>query len=426
MVSEEIRSRVSRHLIQHTDFLKVKDRMREDELRVFVDHAISEMCYEEHIDLATEERIALVREFVMATVSLGPLRPLMEDDTIAEVMVNAPDKVFIQRHGKILLSDVKFDSVQHVIHTVQKILAASGTNQRVDESSPYADFSLPDGARVNVIMPPCTLSGPILTIRKFSKEINSLDDLIRLKMLDQKMAAFLVACIQAKLNIVFCGSTGTGKTTTLNVLSRHISEEERIITIEDTPELRLKQEHVVTLQTKPANIEGRGEITIQDLFINSLRMRPDRIIIGEVRSHEMMDLIQSIASGHSGSLAVVHADSPEDCVDRMVTMIMMAGLKLSLPEIRKQIGRAIDLVVHIELFKDGVRRITNITDVYYDLEKKDALLRDIFRFVQDGKEEDGSKVIGHWDLDKRMPSFMTKFDRHDIRLPDGFFEKGKS
>ncbi|HRZ40685.1 MAG TPA: ATPase, T2SS/T4P/T4SS family, partial [Candidatus Omnitrophota bacterium] len=407
MVSEEIRSRVSRHLIQHTDFLKVKDRMREDELRVFVDHAISEMCYEEHIDLATEERIALVREFVMATVSLGPLRPLMEDDTIAEVMVNAPDKVFIQRHGKILLSDVKFDSVQHVIHTVQKILAASGTNQRVDESSPYADFSLPDGARVNVIMPPCTLSGPILTIRKFSKEINSLDDLIRLKMLDQKMAAFLVACIQAKLNIVFCGSTGTGKTTTLNVLSRHISEEERIITIEDTPELRLKQEHVVTLQTKPANIEGRGEITIQDLFINSLRMRPDRIIIGEVRSHEMMDLIQSIASGHSGSLAVVHADSPEDCVDRMVTMIMMAGLKLSLPEIRKQIGRAIDLVVHIELFKDGVRRITNITDVYYDLEKKDALLRDIFRFVQDGKEEDGSKVIGHWDLDKRMPSFMT-------------------
>jgi len=400
--------------------------MREDELRVFVDHAISEMCYEEHIDLATEERIALVREFVMATVSLGPLRPLMEDDTIAEVMVNAPDKVFIQRHGKILLSDVKFDSVQHVIHTVQKILAASGTNQRVDESSPYADFSLPDGARVNVIMPPCTLSGPILTIRKFSKEINSLDDLIRLKMLDQKMAAFLVACIQAKLNIVFCGSTGTGKTTTLNVLSRHISEEERIITIEDTPELRLKQEHVVTLQTKPANIEGRGEITIQDLFINSLRMRPDRIIIGEVRSHEMMDLIQSIASGHSGSLAVVHADSPEDCVDRMVTMIMMAGLKLSLPEIRKQIGRAIDLVVHIELFKDGVRRITNITDVYYDLEKKDAVLRDIFRFVQDGKEEDGSKVIGHWDLDKRMPSFMAKFDRHDIRLPDGFFEKGKS
>ncbi len=424
MVREEIRSRVSRHLIQHTDFIKVKDKMHEDELRVFVDHAISEMCYEEHIDLATEERIALVREFVMATVSLGPLRPLMEDDTIAEVMVNAPDKIYIQRLGKITLSDVKFDSIQHVNHTVQKILAASGTNQRVDESSPYADFSLPDGSRVNVIMPPCTLAGPILTIRKFSKEINSLEDLIKLKMLDERMAAFLITAIQAKLNIVFCGSTGTGKTTALNVLSRNISEEERIITIEDTPELRLKQDHVVTLQTKPANIEGRGEITIQDLFVNSLRMRPDRIIIGEVRSHEMMDLIQSIASGHSGALAVVHADSPEDGVDRMVTMIMMAGLKLSLPEIRKQIGRAIDLLVHIELFKDGVRRIANITDVYYDLEKKDAVMRDIFRFVQDRMEDEGTKVIGHWEFDKIPPSFLKKFDRHNISLPQDFSEKG--
>jgi len=243
--------------------------------------------------------------------------------------------------------------------------------------------------------------------------------------LDQRMAAFLISCIAAKLNVVFCGSTGTGKTTTLNVLSRHIPAHERIITIEDTPELRLKQEHVVTLQTKPANIEGRGNITIQDLFINSLRMRPDRIIIGEVRSHEMMDLIQSIASGHSGSLAVVHADSPEDCLDRTVTMVMMAGLKLNVPEIRKQIGRAIDLFVHIELFKDGVRRITNITDVYYDLEKKDAVLRDIFRFVQDRVEEEGTKVVGHWELDKRYPSFSPKFDRHNVSFPEGFFEKGK-
>ncbi|MFP4472409.1 MAG: CpaF family protein [Candidatus Omnitrophota bacterium] len=421
MVQEDLRGRVSRYLIEKTDFVKVKDQLNEDQLRGYVDRAITDLCFEEQWDIPMETRMGLIREMVSATASLGPLRPLMEDEEIAEIMVNGPDRIYVQKDGKITLTDVKFDNIQQLLHTVQKLLASSGTNRRIDESSPYVDFSLPDGSRVNAIVPPCSLAGPVITIRKFSKDINSIDDLLNRGMLDKKMAVLLIAAVKAKLNIVFSGSTGTGKTTALNVLSGHIPQHERIITIEDTPELRLKQDHVVTLQTKAANIEGRGQIDIKDLFVNSLRMRPDRIIIGEVRSDEMLDLIQSIASGHAGSLAVIHAESPEDCFNRMVTMMMMAGLQLSTQEIRKQVARAMDLIVHIELFKDGVRRITNITDVCYDKEENEARTRDIFEFVQDSVSEDG-KITGHWEMDDRAPSFYEKFDKRNVKLPDDFFK----
>src|SRR3989338_1740008 len=365
-IDKDLRSQIHQYLIQKTDFLQVKDRLNEDQLRVFVDRAISELCRDLNIVLTTESRIALIRELVSAVMSLGPLRPLMEDKSISEVMINGANAVYIQKSGKIELTKIKFNDNQHLSHTVQKILAASGSNKRVDESSPFVDFSLPDGSRVNVILPPCSLIGPVVTIRKFSSEIATVDDLLKLQMLDKKIATLLIAAMKAKLNIVFCGSTGTGKTTALNVLSRHIPEEERIITIEDTPELRLMQKHVVTLQSKPANIEGRGVITIRDLFVNSLRMRPDRIIIGEVRGEEMLDLIQAISSGHSGSLAIVHSDSPEDCFSRMVTMTLMTGIRLSTEEIKRQIANAIDLIVYMELFQDGKRRITNITYIHYD------------------------------------------------------------
>ena len=419
---DHFRSKVSDYLIHKTDFVKVKDQMSEDQLRLYVDRAITNLCYDEQIEVSTEARLSLVRSFVESTMSLGPLRALMEDKDVTEIMVNGPEKVYIQRDGKIKLTDVRFSSEQQLHHTVQKLLAVSGSNARIDESSPYADFSLADGSRINAVVQPCAVRGSVVTVRKFNDAISTVDDLLNLKMLDKNIAVFLIAAMKAKLNVIFSGATGTGKTTALNVFSRHIPDDERIITIEDTPELRLKQDHVVTLQTKPANIEGKGEITIRHLFINSLRMRPDRIIIGEIRSAEMLDLIQSIASGHSGSLAIVHADSPEDCFNRMVTMMMMAGLQLSTDEIRKQVARAVDLIVHIELFRDGVRRITNVTDTVYDKTDGSVSLNDIFQFVQDEKKEDG-KVLGHWVLDRRRPSVYEKFDKHNIKLPDGFFEK---
>ncbi|MDO8580535.1 MAG: ATPase, T2SS/T4P/T4SS family, partial [Candidatus Omnitrophota bacterium] len=369
MMNDEVKNKLNRYLINQTDFLKAKDKMTEDQLRIFVDKAISDMCHEHNIEIMAEDRMSFIRELVSAVISMGPLRPLMEDRSITEIMVNGARQIYIQRRGKITLTDIKFDDNRHLFHTIQKILAGAGTNKRVDESSPYVDFSLSDGSRVNVILPPCSLIGPVMTIRKFKEDIATVDDLINLGTLDKKIATLLTIGMRAKLNVVFCGSTGAGKTTTLNVLSRHLPEDERIITIEDTPELRLLQKHVVTLATKPVNIEGRGEITMRDLFVNSLRMRPDRIILGEIRGGEMLDLIQSISSGHSGSLAIVHAETPEDCFNRMVTMMLMTGIQLSPEEIQKQVARAIDLIVHIELFLDGKRRVTAVTDIFFDPDK---------------------------------------------------------
>ncbi len=274
MSQEEIKQRVHRYLINETEFLKVKDRMNEDEMRNFVDK------------VTLEQRAGLIRELVSAVVSLGPLRPLMEDKSISEIMINGARDIYIQRNGKIVLTDVKFDDNRHLFHTIQKILASSGSNKRVDESSPYVDFSLSDGSRVNVILPPCSMLGPVMTIRKFNDDIGTVDDLLTLQMIDKRIATLLITAMKAKLNVVFCGSTGAGKTTAMNVFSRHIPEEERIITIEDTSELQLLQKHVVSLVSKPANIEGKGEISMRELFVNSLRMRPDRIIIGEVRGQQ--------------------------------------------------------------------------------------------------------------------------------------------
>ncbi|MDP8212015.1 MAG: ATPase, T2SS/T4P/T4SS family [Candidatus Zapsychrus exili] len=421
-MEENIRDRVNRFLIRDTDFLKVKDTMNEEELLGFVDNALNVLCGREQIVLSVEQRSILIRTMVSAVLSLGPLRPLMEDESITEIMINGADKIYAQKHGHIELTDVKFGDDRQLLHTIQKVLASSGTNKRVDESSPYVDFSLTDGSRVNVIIPPCSHIGPVMTIRKFKRDITSVGDLLDLNMFDKDISTLLIAAMEAKLNVVFCGSTGSGKTTILNVLSKHIPEQERIITIEDTPELRLMQEHVVTLVTKPPNIEGKGEITMKDLFINSLRMRPDRIIVGEVRSEEILDLIQSISSGHSGSLAIVHAESPEDCYNRMVTMMLMTGIRLSTAEIQKQVVRAIDLIVHVELFMDGKRRVTSVSDSYYDEEKNRIYWNNIFEFKPKQVTKEG-EIIGEWEKNKRAPSFVSKLDKRRIRLPEGFFNR---
>ncbi len=416
-----VRSKIHQYFISKTDFLTVKDKLSEDQLRAFVIKAINDLCAKDEIVLTDEERATLVRELVTAVVSFGPIRPIIEDKSISEIMINGPRQVFIQKNGHIILSDVKFNDERHLIHTIQKILAASGSGRRVDESSPYVDFSLSDGSRVNVILPPVSLSGPVMTIRKFASDISKIEDLLSRKMLNKPMAEFLIGAIQAKLNIVFCGATGTGKTTTLNVLSRYIPSEERIITIEDTAELQLLQEHVVKLQSRAFNIEGKGAITIRDLFINSLRMRPDRILIGEVRGPEALDMVQAISSGHTGSLAIVHADTPRDCFNRMVTMILISGIQLSVEEIRRQLASAIDLIVHTELFLDGTRRITYITDLRYSHEDDKISLDDIFYFKQERIEADG-RVIGDWVMNKKRPSFYGKFIKRNVKLIEGFFE----
>ncbi len=418
---ENVRNKIQQYFISKTDFLTVKDKMNEDQLRAFVIKTINEVCIKEEIALTDTERTALIKDLVRAVVTLGPIRPFMEDPSVSEVMINGPKQIYIQKAGRIILTDAKFDDDRQLMDMIKKILVDTGSGRRVDESFPYVDFSLSDGSRVNVIISPVSLIGPVVTIRKFSSEINKIEDLLVRKMLSQDMADFLVSAIHAKLNIVFCGATGTGKTTTLNVLSKYISEEERIITIEDTAELQLIQEHVVSLQTKAANIEGKGMITIRDLFINSLRMRPDRIIIGEVRSHEALDLIQAISSGHSGSLAIVHAESPKDCFNRLVTMLLMSGIQLSVEEIRRQIASAIDIIVHTELFLDGTRKITHITDVRHFEESNQVTLEDVFFYHQERIDESG-KVIGDWVVNKKKPSFYHKFVKRNIKLSEGFFD----
>ena len=416
----EVKAHIHHYLISKTNFLQVKDTMKEDELRVFVNNAIDKLCQETKLTVSVDERFSILRELVASIVSLGPLRPFVEDASISEIMVNGAKSVYIQRAGRIEKSDIRFPDNANLMHTIQKILSASSTSRRVDESSPYVDFSMADGSRVNVILPPCSLVGPVMTIRKFSRELSTLDDLVERRTLNKLMSLFLISAIKAKLNIVFCGSTGSGKTTLLNVLSSHIPEHERIITIEDTSELRLMQEHVVSLQAKTANMEGKGEVTIRDLFVNSLRMRPDRIIIGEVRGHEILDLVQSIASGHSGSLAIVHADSPEECFNRMVTMMLMSGIRLSGQEIQKQLATSIDLIVYVELFMDGVRRIANITDLQCDKKDGTGALADIFTYKQEKIDEKG-QVIGDWVMNKQKPSFYSKFVKRNIQFPEGFF-----
>ncbi|MDP8266099.1 MAG: CpaF family protein [Candidatus Aceula meridiana] len=421
MLLDNVKGLVRQYLITETDFVKAKDNIDDDQLRRYALKAIDVICQKAEIVLNEEEIGSIVREIVSSVISLGPVRDLMEDESVSEIMINGPTQIFIQRDGKIQLSDVKFESSNELSHMIQKILAASGSGRRVDESSPYVDFSLLDGSRVNIVIPPVSLSGAIVTIRKFSSRIETVDDLIKLGMFNEEMAEFLVAAIKAKLNIIFSGATGTGKTTALNVLGKHIPSEERIVTIEDTAELGFKKEHVVRLQAKAANVEGKGTVSIRDLFVNSLRMRPDRIIIGEVRGSEALDLIQSISSGHSGSLAIVHGESPTDCYNRLVTMLLMSGIQLSVDEIRRQIACAIDLIVHVELFIDGKRRVTHIADLYYDGENKDVILEDVFYFDQKEITEDG-KVIGNWVLKKRKPSFLKKFEKRNIKLPSNLFE----
>jgi pilus assembly protein CpaF len=362
------------------------------------------------------ERQRLIEELVGEIGGLGPLDPLLADDSITEVMVNGPNQIYIERRGKIERVNRAFLNDEHVLRIIDRIVTPLG--RRIDQMSPRVDARLPDGSRVNAIIPPLSLVGPVITIRKFSAKPFTVDDLVSFGTATAEMFDFLRACVEAKLNVFVSGGTGSGKTTTLNVISSFIPEDERIITIEDAAELQLNQQHIVTLEARPPNLEGHGEITIRDLLRNALHMRPDRIIVGECRSGEALDMIQAMTVGQEGSLSTGHANSPPDMLRRLETMVLMAGVELPLRSIREQIASAVDLIVHTARLKDGSRKIVNITEVY-GIEDDEVQMQDIFVFEQTDFRD--GKIYGDLKPTGVRPTFMGRFAQRGIQLPPGEF-----
>jgi pilus assembly protein CpaF len=362
----------------------------------------------------------LFEQIAAEILGFGPLQPLLEDDTITEIMVNGPKNVYVERKGKIHRVPVTFENNDHVMRIIDRIVAPLG--RRIDESSPYVDARLQDGSRVNAVIPPISLVGPTLTIRKFSRNPITVDQLIQFGSISQEGIQFLKACVESRLNVLISGGTGSGKTTFLNVLSSFIPGDERIITIENAAELQLRQEHVVTLESRPPNIEGRGEITIRDLVINSLRMRPERIIVGECRGGETLDMLQAMNTGHDGSMTTAHANSPRDAIARVETMCLMAGMELPVRAIREQVASAMDLICHQERMRDGTRKITCITEVS-GMEGDVITMTDIFVFEQTGIEN--GKIIGRLRPTGLRPKFMDKIEIAGINLPPSIFGIGE-
>jgi pilus assembly protein CpaF len=386
------------------------------EARVRIEGLVDRVMKVHGFVVTRDERQALIDEMYDDVTGLGPLEPLLKDDSITEVMVNGPNQIYIERGGKILRVDTVFLNNEHVLRTIDRIITPLG--RRIDDSSPRVDARLPDGSRVNAIIEPLSLVGPVITVRKFAAKPFTVDDLIRFGTATPEMFDFLHACIEAKLNLFVSGGTGSGKTTTLNVISSFIPNDERIVTIEDAAELQLRQEHVITLEARPPNLEGEGEITIRNLLRNAMHMRPDRIIVGECRAGEALDMLQAMTTGHDGSLSTGHANSPKDMLRRLETMVLMTGYQMPLRAIREQIASAVDLIVHTARLKDGSRKIVNITEIY-GIEDDEILVQDIFAFEQTGVQE--GKILGELKPTGIRPTFMGQFKRNGILLPPGEF-----
>ncbi len=385
-------------------------------LRAKIEEIINRVVSTEGYQTTRDERARLIDEMVHEITGFGPIEPLLRDETITEVMVNGPRKIYIERKGKIERVDVHFINDEHVRRIIDRIITPMG--RRIDESSPRVDARLPDGSRVNAIIKPLSLVGPVITVRKFSARPFTVDDLISFGTATQEMFDFLNACVQARLNIFVSGGTGSGKTTTLNVLSSFIPDGERIVTIEDAAELQLRQSHVITLESRPANLEGQGEITIRALLRNAMHMRPDRIIVGECRSGEALDMLQAMTTGHDGSLSTGHANTPRDMLRRLETMVLMTGYELPLRAIREQIASAVDLLVHVARLKDGSRRIVNITEVV-GIEDDEIITEDIFAFEQTDYHD--GKVVGELRPTGYRPTFMHVFKTAGVELPPDQF-----
>jgi pilus assembly protein CpaF len=414
----DLKSRIQSKLLAELE--PTLDLSRTEELRTMIEEKFDAVLAEDHIVLSRLERQRLFEQILAEILGYGPLQPLLQDDAITEIMVNGPKKVYVERGGKIERTNVVFEDNEHLMRIIERIVAPLG--RRVDESTPYVDARLPDGSRVNIVIPPISLIGPVVTIRKFYRNPLTVDDLIRLGSTTPEAMEFLKACVQAKINIVVAGGTGSGKTTLLNILSGFIPEGERIVTIENAAELQLRQEHVVTLETRPPNIEGKGEITMRDLVINALRMRPDRIIVGECRGGEAFDMLQAMNTGHEGSMTTIHANTPRDALARLENMVLMAGTDLPHRAIREQISMAIDLIVQTARLRDGSRRILSITEIQH-MEGEVITTTDLFEFEQYGME--GGKIVGRLVPRGLRPRFNDRLEAAGIRLPPSIFGIGR-
>ena len=378
----------------------------------FVTQSINEIYERSKLNLPEAVRQQLTRDVRDEVLGYGPIQPLLDDPDISEVMVNGPKRVYVEKKGKITKTPVTFENNQHVIRVIEKIVLPLG--RRIDADSPTVDARLPDGSRVNAVVPPVALDGPTITIRKFRKDKLTIQQLIDYGSITTPMAEFLRACVLARLNIIISGGTGSGKTTLLNILSSYIPENERILTIEDAAELQLQQDHVVRMETKPTNVDGRGEVTIRELVKNSLRMRPDRIVVGECRGGEALDMLQAMNTGHDGSLTTIHANTPRDALSRVETLVLMAGMDLPIKVVRQQIASAVDLIVQQSRLKDGTRKVTAISEVA-GMEGDTVVLTDVFKFEQTGVGE-GGKIIGTLKPTGIRPLFMPRLEAAGIKL----------
>jgi len=414
----ESKNAILGYLVQNID-QKLLEKGDEALLRSRVEELVDEKLRAERLPFPRAVRNRLVTDMADEILGFGPVEPLLRDPTVTEVMVNRPDQVYCERFGRLELTDVQFRDGEHIRHVIDKIVTPLG--RRVDESSPMVDARLPDGSRVNAIIPPLSLNGPVLTIRKFSVDPYTVEDLIGFGSLTQGIAQFLSACVKAKLNILISGGTGSGKTTLLNVISSFVPETDRIVTVEDAAELKLHQPHVVRLESRPPNIEGKGEIKIRDLVRNCLRMRPDRIVVGEVRGAEAVDMLQAMNTGHEGSVSTIHANTPRDAIARLETMVMMSGMELPSRAIREQIASAIHMIVQVGRLSDGSRKVVSVTEIQ-GMEGNVIVMQDLFAFHQRGIGE-GGRVLGSLQATGMVPKFLHRFEAAGIHLPAEIFNR---
>jgi pilus assembly protein CpaF len=419
----ELKSKVHDKLIDILDLSLIESLDRsslEREIRRAIEYIFSQEDF--GFPLNAKERENFFREVQDEVLGLGPIEPFMHDPTVTDVLVNTFRQVYVERYGKLHLTGARFKDDAHLKKIIDRIVSAVG--RRIDESCPMVDARLADGSRVNAIIPPLAIDGPILSIRRFSADPLEMDDLISLGSLNPEIGELLSGIVRARLNVLISGGTGSGKTTLLNVLSRFVPEGDRVVTIEDSAELQLKQEHVVRLETRPANIEGAGEITQRDLVRNSLRMRPDRIIVGEVRGPEVLDMLQAMNTGHDGSLTTIHSNSPRDALLRLETLIALAGLSIPNEAVRKYVSSALDIVIQVARMMDGTRKLVSLQEVI-GMEGNVITMQEIFSFEQEGVDSNG-KVVGHFRATGVMPQFLEKFRAHGVPVPPGMFETGRA
>jgi len=413
---QSIKSRIHRSLLERLDFTNI-EAIPADVLRKEVGRVVESLIQEEKIPLSQSEKESLIVDIQHETFGLGPLEVLLANPDISDILINGYNQVYIEKNGKLHKAEVMFRDNNHLLQIIDRIVSKVG--RRVDESSPYVDARLPDGSRVNAIIPPLAIDGPVLSIRRFGVDPLKMSDILVLGTLDKHMAFILENCVKTRCNILISGGTGTGKTTLLNILSEFVSNDERIITIEDSAELQLKQEHVVRLETRPPNIERSGEVTQRDLVMNSLRMRPDRIIVGEVRGAEALDMLQAMNTGHDGSLSTIHANTARDSLARLSTMVLMAGLDLPERAIKEQIASAVNVVVQLARLSDGSRKITNISEIT-GMEGNTIVMQDIFVYKRKGVDADGT-VLGEFAATGVRPRFIEKFKVSGIQVPMHIF-----